>query len=164
MLQSNDRVPSAHSTASSYDHYNAKHERDQRPHSSHSRDDDRGSTKDSSQTPTRLWVKWNLGFCEAHVTREITDMFNKLILLPLGDPDNQTCSLPVCFGGVRRGWCFIRNFSHVQLWHKEKKIIDFHCCFCGCNLRKEQKQTKPKMGGGGGLMSVCGRGALSVCV
>ena len=54
VLQSNDRVPSAHSTASSYDHYNSKHERDQRPHSSHSRDDDRGSAKDSSQTPTRL--------------------------------------------------------------------------------------------------------------
>ena len=147
MLQSNDRVPSAHSTASSYDHYNAKHERDQRPHSSHSRDDDRGSTKDSSQTPTRLWVKWNLGFCEAHLTREITDMFNKLMLLPLGDPDNQTCSLKhasLCFGGVRRGRCFIRNFSHVQLWHKEKKIIDFHCCFL------ERNKTKNGLGGGGG--------------
>ena len=47
-------MPSAHSTASSYDHYNAKHERDQRPHSSHSRDDERGSAKDSAQTPTRL--------------------------------------------------------------------------------------------------------------
>lgn len=55
--QSNDRVPSAHSTASSYDHYSMKHDRDQRPHSSHSRDEDRASIKESvslPQTPTRL--------------------------------------------------------------------------------------------------------------
>lgn len=56
-MQSADRIPSAHSTASSYDHYSVKHDRDHRPHSSHSRDEDRSSVKDGgslSQTPTRM--------------------------------------------------------------------------------------------------------------
>ncbi|XP_070187100.1 genetic suppressor element 1-like isoform X2 [Littorina saxatilis] len=59
--QSSDRVPSTHSTGSSYDHYNVKHERDQRPHSSHSRDEDRTPAKDSAHTPTRIAPQTSAG-------------------------------------------------------------------------------------------------------